>query len=54
MLTGAYFEDDVVSRFVDFVKVTFGEETLLENLDFVTDALGRRKEETARECTVAA
>ena len=49
ILPGAYFEDDIVTRFIDFVRVTFSEETLEENLDFVADAIGRRKNETARE-----
>lgn len=49
ILPGAYFEDDIVTRFIDFVRITFGEETLVENLDFVADAIGRRKNETARE-----
>lgn len=49
ILPGSYFEDDIVSRFVEFVRVTFGEESLTENLDFVADALKRRKNETARE-----
>ncbi|MFJ7848156.1 BREX-1 system adenine-specific DNA-methyltransferase PglX [Peribacillus sp. NPDC097224] len=49
ILPGAYFEDDIITRFVDFVRVTFSEETLEENLDFVADAIGRRKNETARE-----
>ncbi|NLJ19483.1 BREX-1 system adenine-specific DNA-methyltransferase PglX [Globicatella sulfidifaciens] len=49
VLSGAYFEDDIVTRFIDFVRVTFSEETLEENLNFVADALGRRKNETARE-----
>ncbi|PIC94625.1 SAM-dependent methyltransferase [Sporosarcina sp. P26b] len=49
ILSGAYFEDDIVTRFVDFVRITFSEETLEENLDFVADAIGRRKNETARE-----
>lgn len=49
ILPGAYFEDDIVSRFVGFVRVTFGEESLEENLDFVADAIKRRKNETARE-----
>ncbi|MDV2581666.1 BREX-1 system adenine-specific DNA-methyltransferase PglX [Alkalibacillus haloalkaliphilus] len=49
IVDGPYFEDDIVSRFIDFVKVTFSEETLEENLDFIADALGRRKNETARE-----
>lgn len=37
-----YFEDDIVNRFVDFVKVVYGKETLDENLEFVADALGGR------------
>ncbi len=35
-----YFEDDIVGRFVDFVKVVYGAETLEQNLDFVAGALG--------------
>ncbi len=35
-----YFSDDVVARFVDFVRVAYGAETLEENLRFVADALG--------------
>ncbi|MFG6670631.1 BREX-1 system adenine-specific DNA-methyltransferase PglX [Bacillus subtilis] len=49
ILQGAYIEDDIVSRFVDFVRITFGEDTLNENLDFVANALGRKKGETAKE-----
>lgn len=48
-LSGAYFNDDIVTRFIDFVQVIFGEETLEENLDFVADAIGRKRDETARE-----
>ncbi|AUZ29460.1 BREX-1 system adenine-specific DNA-methyltransferase PglX [Bacillus licheniformis] len=49
ILPGSYFNDDIVSRFVDFVRVTFGEEKLNDNLDYVVDALGRKKGETAKE-----
>lgn len=35
-----YFEDDIVSRFIEFVKCIFGEETLEENLQFISNALG--------------
>lgn len=35
-----YFEDDIVGRFVDFVKVVYGEDTLQENLEFIASALG--------------
>jgi hypothetical protein len=35
-----YFQDDIVERFVDFVEVVYGEETLQENLQFIAEALG--------------
>ena len=35
-----YFEDDIVGRFVEFVKAVFGPESLEANLKFIADALG--------------
>ena len=35
-----YFEDDIVGRFVKFVEVVYGKDTLDENLKFIADALG--------------
>lgn len=35
-----YFDDDITGRFVEFVRVVYGEDTLEENLKFVADALG--------------
>lgn len=35
-----YFDDDIVGRFVKFVEVVYGAETLDENLEFIADALG--------------
>lgn len=37
-----YFSDDIVNRFVEFVKVVYGEDTLEENLDFIATALKRK------------
>lgn len=34
-----YFEDDIVGRFVKFVEVVYGKDTLEENLKFIADAL---------------
>ena len=47
-----YFEDDIVSRFVEFVKAVFGEETLEENLNYIadTECFKRKSNETSREC----
>ena len=35
-----YFTDDIVGRFVEFVEVVYGTDTLDENLKFIADALG--------------
>lgn len=35
-----YFADDIVGRFMEFVKTVYGAETLDENLKFIADALG--------------
>lgn len=35
-----YFEDDIVGKFVKFVEVVFGKDTLEENLKFIADTLG--------------
>lgn len=43
-----YFSDDIVGRFVDFVKTVYGADTLEENLDFIAKALGN-KGDTSRE-----
>ena len=43
VLDSEYFEDDIVGRFVEFVKTCFGEENLEENLDFIADALSKNK-----------
>ena len=43
VLDSEYFEDDIVNRFVEFVKICFGEETLEENLDFIANALAKNK-----------
>ncbi len=42
-----YFDDDIVGYFVRWVKATYGEDTLEENLRFVADALGGKG--TSRE-----
>lgn len=40
VLEDDYFKDDIASRFVQFVKTTFGEENLRENIRFIENALG--------------
>ncbi len=40
ILEDEYFEDDIVDRFKELLKVTFGKEQLSENLDLIAEALG--------------
>ncbi len=44
-----YYEDDILLRFVDFVKVIFGADTLEDNLSFIANGLGGKEGETSRE-----
>jgi type II restriction/modification system DNA methylase subunit YeeA len=41
VLEGDWFPDDITERFRRFLQVTFGDETLQDNLDFIEDALGK-------------
>jgi hypothetical protein len=41
MLDGEWFEDDVVARAKEFLRATFGEATLNENLRFIEESLGK-------------
>lgn len=43
-----YFEDDIVGRFVKWVKVVYGEKSLECNLDYIANVLGN-KGNTSRE-----
>lgn len=41
VLDGEWFDDDIVARTREFLRVTFGEETLKENLRFIEESLGK-------------
>ena len=43
-----YFNDDIISRFEEFIYIIFGEDTLEENLTFIADVIGT-KGNTSRE-----
>lgn len=40
IVDGDWFEDDIVGRFRQFLRIAFGEQHFEDNLRFVTDALG--------------
>lgn len=37
-----YFKDDIVARFVEFIRIVFGNETLESNLQYIAEALGNK------------
>jgi hypothetical protein len=41
VLDGEWFEDDIVARTRDFLRATFGEATLNENIRFIEESLGK-------------
>ena len=41
ILDDEWFEDDIVNRFNEFLKVTFGKENFEKNLHFIEDCLGK-------------
>ena len=41
VLDDEWFEDDIVGRFYEFLKVTFGAENFAKNLAFLEEALGK-------------
>lgn len=43
-----YFENDVMVRFEEFLKVAFSEEYLGENIDFIAEAIGKKSNESSR------
>jgi hypothetical protein len=49
VLDDEYFEDDIIARFKEFLKNTFGMQMLYENLEFIAEALDKRSNETAEQ-----
>jgi type II restriction/modification system DNA methylase subunit YeeA len=47
ILDDEYFTDDIVGRFKEFLKATFGAESLAENLEFIAGALSKSKKGSA-------
>lgn len=45
----AYFGDDIVERFKNFIKVVYGRETFNKNIDFIAEALGKKGTETSED-----
>jgi hypothetical protein len=44
-----YFSEDIMTKFVQFVTVVYGEDKLEENLNFIADTLGRKDGETSKQ-----
>ena len=35
-----YFDDDIVGRFIEFIRIVYGQDSLEDNLNFIANALG--------------
>ncbi|OFI07778.1 hypothetical protein CLOACE_01260 [Clostridium acetireducens DSM 10703] len=44
-----YFQKDIVSNFFDFVRITFGNEQLIYNIDFIAQVLGKKDGEKPKD-----
>ena len=44
-----YYNDDIVGKFKDFIKVVFGNESLDENLNYIAEVLGKRGTESSED-----
>ena len=44
-----FYSDDIVGKFIKFVEITFGKDTLRENLDYIAETLGKKGIETNEE-----
>ncbi|MHC6180364.1 BREX-1 system adenine-specific DNA-methyltransferase PglX [Clostridium sp. JNZ X4-2] len=44
-----YFQNDIVSRFIKFVGITFGDKNLSRNLNFIAQTLGKNKGESDKD-----
>ncbi|MGL6131743.1 MAG: BREX-1 system adenine-specific DNA-methyltransferase PglX, partial [Fusobacteriaceae bacterium] len=43
------FENDIVSRVIEFVKAVYGEDSLQENLNFIAEGLGKKSNEDSKD-----
>jgi hypothetical protein len=44
-----YYNDDIVGKFVDFIRKSFGEEHLKENLNYIAEVLGKKGIESSED-----
>lgn len=44
-----YYNDDIVGKFKEFLKCSFGENTLNENMDYIAEILGKKGTESSED-----
>lgn len=49
ILSESYFDEDIVREFSEFLCEIYGTELIEENINFIAEALGKKKGETAKE-----
>lgn len=45
----SYFNDDIITRFKQFIETVYGKETLNENMDYIAETLGKKGAETSED-----
>ncbi|MXO77663.1 BREX-1 system adenine-specific DNA-methyltransferase PglX [Paenibacillus sp. OT2-17] len=49
ILSDTFLEDELVMKFMDFIEAVFGEDKLIDNLEYIADALNRKDGESYKE-----
>ena len=44
-----YYNDDIVGKFIEFIRIAFGTNTLKDNIDYIAEVLGKRGTESSEE-----
>lgn len=44
-----YYDDDIVGKFKNFIKIAFGNDSLNNNIDFIAETLGKRGTESSED-----
>lgn len=48
VLDDEYFEDDIVSKVINIIRIFYGEKTLEDNLDYIAESISKKTSDTSR------
>lgn len=47
--SNVYYNDDLVGKFIDFIKVSFGDKYFNQNIDYIAEVLGKKGTESSED-----